>query len=44
MPFPEKWLRQGYFNQVPEGGVPRGATGHLGEAELEAIRKLLEEE
>ena len=44
VPYPEKWLRQGYFLEKPQGGVPRGATGELGEAELEAIRRVLKED
>ena len=43
VPKPEKWLRQRYFEETPKGVVYRGATGELGEAEIQAIRAMVAE-
>ena len=45
VPRAAKWLRGRYFECPPgESGVPKGASGVLGEAELEAIRRVMEME
>ena len=41
IPKPEKWLAEEWFLRSPPTTVPLGATGELGQAELEAIQKLL---
>ena len=46
IPRPAQWLKQQRWQDrlsAPEGKVPMGATGELGQAELEAIRKMLRE-
>lgn len=42
VPKPEKWLRERWWEQDPDGAVPCGATGVLGQAELEAIQTLMQ--
>lgn len=44
VPKPAKWLTEKWFLQTPAEDVPMGASGHLGEAELEAIQRLLKED
>ena len=44
VPKPEKWLQEEWFLQAPPSCVPNGAKGELGQAELEAIQRLLKEE
>ena len=41
IPNPATWLNQGRWEDKLPTGTPKGATGHLGEAELEAIRAVL---
>ena len=41
IPNPATWLNQGRWEDKLPAGTPKGATGHLGEAELEAIRAVL---
>ena len=43
IPKPGKWLREGWYERRPRQAVPTGATGQLGEAELEAIQRMLKE-
>lgn len=43
VPRAEKWLRERWWEHPPKTDVCLGATGHLGQAELEAVKKLLEE-
>ena len=48
IPHPAKFLSAGYWKNIPaapvvEEKVPKGASGHLGAAELENIQKLLRE-
>jgi hypothetical protein len=42
IPRAAKFLEQEYYLQTPEGAAPCGAVGQLGEAEIEAIRKIME--
>lgn len=42
IPKAEKWLKEEWFLQKPEAAVPCGASGQLGQAEKEAIRRLFE--
>jgi hypothetical protein len=42
VPRAAKFLEQEYYLQTPEGAAPCGAVGQLGEAEIEAIRKIME--
>ena len=42
VPKAEKWLREEWFLQKPEPAVPMGASGELGQAEVEAIRRMFE--
>ena len=44
VPRPANWLCARRWEERPEEEVPRGATGELGEAELEAIRSMFNEE
>ena len=44
VPKPVKWLTEKWFLQTPTEDVPMGASGHLGEAEMEAIARLLKED
>ena len=44
IPKAEKWLDETWFLREPAQAVPKGASGKLGEAELEAIQRLLKEE
>ena len=41
IPKAENFLKEKYVLQVPDGAVPRGASGYLGQAELEAIERLM---
>ena len=41
IPKAEKFIKEKYDLQVPDGAVPRGASGYLGKAELEAIERLM---
>ena len=43
VPKPEKWLRERWWEQSPKQVIPCGASGQLGQAELEAISRILEE-
>ena len=43
VPKPEKWLRERWWEQSPKQVIPCGASGRLGQAELEAISRILEE-
>ena len=45
IPHPTTWLNQKRWEEelVPDQSIPKGASGTLGEAELEAIRRALEE-
>ena len=43
IPRAAKFLEQEYYLQTPEGPVPKGASGNLGEAELEAIARMMED-
>ena len=43
IPRAEKFLREGHFDHVPGDVVPMGASGVLGQAELEAIERILRE-
>jgi len=42
IPKAEKWLRERWWLQKPKQTVPCGASGHLGEAEIEALQQMLE--
>lgn len=42
VPKPEKFLEEGQFDHLPGDVVPMGASGVLGEAEIQAIRRILE--
>lgn len=44
IPRPAKWLSELRWQEHPKEKVPMGATGKLGDAELEAIQRLLKEE
>jgi hypothetical protein len=45
IPKPEKFLEEGWWQQKPASvGVPYGASGRLGQAELQAIDKLFKED
>lgn len=48
IPNPSTWLNQGRWEdelpELVEKGIPKGASGKLGEAELDAIRKMMEED
>lgn len=44
VPKPEKWLEEEWFLRSPPQAVPKGASGKLGQAELEAIQQLLKED
>jgi len=44
IPKPEKWLAEGWFLKEPQQVIPMGASGELGQAELEAIQRLLKED
>ena len=41
IPKAENFLKERYHLQVPDKAVPRGASGYLGTAELEAIERLM---
>ena len=41
IPRPVKWLKEKHYLQCPPQSVPYGATGELGQAELEAIRRMM---
>lgn len=42
IPYMDNWLGKGIWRQKPKKmAVPKGASGELGEAELEAIRRIL---
>lgn len=43
VPRAEKWLRERWWEHPPKGDVILGATGYLGQTELEAVKKILEE-
>jgi len=38
IPMLANWLSRGYYQMQPKQEIPKGASGELGEAELEAIR------
>ena len=42
IPKAENFLKEKYVLQAPDGAVPRGASGYLGKAELEAIERLMD--
>ena len=42
IPKPEKFLEEGQFDHLPGDVVPMGASGELGEAEIQAIRRIME--
>ena len=44
VPKPAKWLEEEWFLQSPVQVIPQGASGELGQAELEAIAQLLKED
>ena len=44
IPKAEKWLKETWFLQEPAQELPKGASGKLGQAELEAIQRLLKED
>ena len=47
IPRAAKWLEEGYWKTSPSPAkqpIPKGASGELGEAELEAIQRILREE
>lgn len=47
VPRASKWLLEKHFEYPPspaQNGIPKGASGELGEAELEAIQRLLRED
>ena len=41
IPKAENFIKEKYDLQVPDGAVPRGASGYLGKAEVEAIERLM---
>lgn len=41
IPRPAKWLSEKHYLQTPEQAVPMGATGQLGQAEIEAIHAMM---
>ena len=41
IPRPVKWLKEKHYLQCPPQSVPYGASGELGQAELEAIRRMM---
>lgn len=43
IPRADKWLRERWWEQKPAGVIPKGASGVLGKAELEAINRLFDE-
>ena len=43
VPRPAKWLIELRWKEYPREKIPQGASGVLGEAELEAVRRLLKE-
>lgn len=43
IPRADKWLREHWWEHRPAGGIPKGASGVLGQAELDAIEKILME-
>lgn len=43
VPKPEKWLRERWWEQSPKQAIPMGASGKLGQAEMEAIAQLFED-
>ena len=43
VPKPEKFLEEGQFDHLPGDVVPMGASGELGEAEIQAIRRIMEQ-
>ena len=44
IPRPARWLSELRWQDSPKEKIPQGATGVLGQAELEAIQRLLKEE
>lgn len=44
IPKADKWLIETWFLQEPAQELPKGACGQLGQAELEAIQRLLKED
>ena len=38
-----KFLKERHYDEMPPGKVPMGATGELGQAEMEAIQRVLRE-
>lgn len=44
IPRPAKWLEENRWKENPVGRIPQGATGSLGNAELEAIRRMFAED
>lgn len=43
IPLAVKFLTQRYFDHEPADSVPRGCSGYLGQAELEAIAQMMEQ-
>ena len=45
VPYLDNWLSRGIWRKKPSKmAIPKGASGELGEAELEAIRRVLAED
>ena len=44
IPRPAKFLSEKHYLEAPKQAVPMGATGNLGEAEIDAIRQVMEGE
>lgn len=43
IPYPANWLKHRGWEDQLVGAIPKGASGELGEAELEAIQRVLQE-
>ena len=41
IPRADKFLEEKHYKQPPKDGVPMGASGYLGKAEMEAIERLM---
>lgn len=44
IPRPAKFIRERHFDHIPPDCVPTGGTGYMGEAELEAIERILRDQ